>query len=253
MKFWKYQGTGNDFIMIDGYNQSVNISVSEVQKLCDRKFGIGADGLIVLRKHSEYDFEMDYFNADGSKSFCGNGSRCAQAFALDLSIISGDSNFLAIDGAHQGKIIGDLFGTKMCDVYEVENKGNDYFVYTGSPHYIQYVNDVKNTKVQELGSGIRYSSEYKLEGTNVNFVEVTNDNLIVRTYERGVEGETLSCGTGVTAVAISYLFKTNGYQNKVDIETLGGEIRIKLKRTSQKQFENIWLIGPAVKVFEGEI
>lgn len=253
MKFYKYQGTGNDFVMINGYHETINISILEIQKICDRKFGIGADGLIILKKHESLDFEMDYYNADGSQSFCGNGSRCAQAFAKDLGIIQNESKFLAIDGEHQGKCLGENFGTLMGNVSEIQEIGADFFVQTGSPHYIKYVDKVSLINVKQAGSAIRYSESYKEEGTNVNFVSLDNDCLSVRTYERGVEDETLSCGTGVTAVAISYLFKTNSEQKQVNIKVLGGSIEVKLDRVGNMAFENIWLIGPAVKVFEGNI
>lgn len=253
MRFFKYQGTGNDFIMLDGYQNTVNISVSEIQKLCDRRFGIGADGLIILKKHNDLDFEMDYYNADGSQSFCGNGSRCAQAFAKDLGVIDKTSKFLAIDGEHEGKSIGDNFATLMGNVSQVDQLDQDYFIHTGSPHYIKYVDNIDAIDVQQEGSSIRYSDTYKEEGTNVNFASVDDGFLKVRTYERGVEGETLSCGTGVTAVAISYLYKTNSFQKEVNIQAVGGNIQIQLDRASELEFKNIWLIGPAQKVFEGEV
>jgi diaminopimelate epimerase len=252
MKFYKYHGTGNDFIMIDGYHEMVNISIEDVQRLCHRRFGIGADGLIVLRKHKSLDFEMDYYNPDGSKSFCGNGSRCAQAFAKDLDIIKDKSSFLAIDGIHSGKSIDSNFATLMGDVSEINKIDSDYFIYTGSPHYIRYVENVDTINVQQEGSIIRYSEEYNEVGTNVNFVNIKDNYLKVRTYERGVEAETLSCGTGVTAVAISYLLKVNSFQNSVSIKTLGGDIQIKLDRSPENEFTNVWLIGPAIRVFEGE-
>ncbi|KAA3651607.1 MAG: diaminopimelate epimerase [Bacteroidetes bacterium] len=253
MEFYKYQGTGNDFIMIDGFQEKREISISEVRDLCHRRFGIGADGLIILKKRDGYDFEMDYFNADGSKSFCGNGSRCAQAFANFLGLIKTDSKFYAIDGAHQGKKIGEDFGTLMRDVTEVQELGLDYFLNTGSPHYVKYVNDVDSVDVTAEGKAIRYSELYKKEGTNVNFVSIHEGFLKVRTYERGVEAETLSCGTGVTAVAISYLYKTGLKKNEIAIKTSGGDLRILLNRKSKTSFQDIWLIGPAVKVFKGNV
>lgn len=252
LRFFKFQGTGNDFIMIDGRSETVNFSADEISSLCDRRFGIGADGIIILKNHYECDFEMDYYNADGTQSFCGNGSRCAQAFAKQLGIITDQSYFLAIDGFHHGKSEGELFATKMGDVDKVEEIGNDYFVHTGSPHYIRYVEDVEVFNVYEEGKHIRNSETYKNEGTNVNFVTEGENKLQVRTYERGVEGETYSCGTGVTAVAISYLVKSNAYKTSVPILTKGGRLRIDLERKGETTFENIWLVGPAKEVFEGE-
>lgn len=252
MEFFKYQGTGNDFIMIDGMSKSVNLTAGEIAKLCDRRFGIGADGLIILKSHLECDFEMDYYNADGTQSFCGNGSRCAQAFAKKLGLITNTSYFLAIDGFHEGKVEGENFGTKMGDVSELKIMDKDYFINTGSPHYVKYVKNVEELDVYKHGKTIRNSPEYKEAGTNVNFVSVAEGFLKVRTYERGVEGETFSCGTGVTAVAISYLHKTDTNINKVNIETKGGALRIDLERVSAEEFSNIWLVGPAVEVFKGE-
>ena len=251
IQFYKYQGTGNDFIMIDGENQSVNFTEKQIQSLCDRRFGIGADGLIILRKHPELDFDMDYYNADGSKSFCGNGSRCAQAFALFLGWISNESTFIAIDGKHQGKQIEDNFATLMMDVDVLERIGKDYFIHTGSPHYIKYVENVDELNVVEEGRLIRNSDKYRKEGTNVNFVSEEEGYLKVRTYERGVENETYSCGTGVTAVAISYLNKSGRNIKEVKLLTKGGELKILLNKVNDHTFNDIWLVGPAKQVCKG--
>lgn len=251
MKFYKYQGTGNDFIMIDGRTSRVTLNASEITQLCDRRFGIGADGIIILKKKVGCDFEMDYYNADGTQSFCGNGSRCAQAFAQSLGIVKDESRFLAIDGYHHGKVLGEEYATKMSDVSEVTRINKDYFIHTGSPHYIQYVEDASTVDVFELGRSIRNSETYKKEGTNVNFVSIHSGFIKVRTYERGVEDETLSCGTGVTAAAISFLHRENSNQTEVNIQTKGGNLRVQLGRTRENSFENIWLIGPAQKVYEG--
>jgi len=250
-EFYKYQGTGNDFVMIDGRDKSFDFAANEVADICDRRFGIGADGLIILKNHPECDFEMDYYNADGSKSFCGNGSRCAQAFAEKLGIIDNTSQFLAIDGMHVGKKIGDHYATKMGDVNHVEELGKDLVINTGSPHYIQYVQNLNEIDVEELGSSIRYSPAYKRDGINVNFVEEKDGKLYVRTYERGVEAETYSCGTGVTAVAIAHLYRNHGLQKKVELTTKGGSLMILLDKRESSIFENIWLVGPATEVFLG--
>jgi len=252
VKFSKYQGTGNDFVMIDGRDNPVNFSVKEIKKICDRRFGIGADGLIILNSHPDVDFEMDYYNADGSQSFCGNGSRCAQAFARNLGIIDEHARFIAIDGIHQGKRMGELYATKMGDVTEVKLLGDDFFVNTGSPHYIQYVDDLENFKVMEKGAAIRYSEAYNTEGVNVNFVSELDGNIKVRTYERGVEEETYSCGTGVTAVAIAHLVKNEVDQKEVALITKGGELKIQLEKVGARHFKNIWLIGPAQEVYKGD-
>lgn len=253
MDFVKYQGTGNDFIMIDGRNNTFSISADEIQGLCDRRFGIGADGLIILLNHNDYDFEMDYYNADGSKSFCGNGSRCAQAFAKELGIINENSTFLAIDGKHLGELRGALYATKMGDVSLVKKLNQDYFIDTGSPHYIRFVDDVNAVDVEKEGRSIRNQAEYKEQGCNVNFVDFKNQQLHVRTYERGVEAETYSCGTGVTAVAIAAVVKGLVNANEVSLITKGGELRIALEQDSPNRFTNIWLIGPAEKVYAGTL
>lgn len=252
IEFFKYQGTGNDFIMIDGRSKRFHFSIDQIKMVCDRRFGIGADGLIILNAHPGCDFEMDYFNSDGSKSFCGNGSRCAQAFAKKLGMIGKTSKFLAIDGFHLGQSEGNQFATQMANVNQLEVLGKDYFIYTGSPHYIRYVADVDKIDVFKEGRAIRNSTPYKNEGTNVNFVSIHDQFLKVRTYERGVEAETYSCGTGVTAVAISYLVRENSNQNKISILTKGGELTIKLNRQNKKNdFRDIWLMGPAEYVFQG--
>jgi len=251
--FYKYQGTGNDFIMIDVRDLKVNLSIEIIQKLCDRRFGIGADGLIVVQPHAKYDFEMVYYNADGSQSFCGNGSRCAQAFAKKIGLIEDNSHFLAIDGVHYGELRGELFATKMSAVSKVEKKGEDYLINTGSPHYIRYESNVDNVDVFKEGRSIRNSDEFIKEGVNVNFVSEIGGKLKVRTYERGVEAETFSCGTGVTAAAISYVEKSGSTSNSIDIITKGGNLAIELSPKTAGSYQDIWLVGPAVMVFKGEV
>ena len=253
MKFFKYQGTGNDFIMIDGMTDLVNFTASEIALMCDRRFGIGADGLIILKTRLDCDFEMDYYNADGTQSFCGNGSRCAQAFAKYLGLITNESYFYAIDGFHHGRIEGNNYATRMGNVAEIGEIEDDYFINTGSPHHIKYVENIDEVDVYKQGNSIRNSPKYKTNGVNVNFVSIQDDYLKVRTYERGVEAETYSCGTGVTAVAISYLYKSDTNINKIKIETKGGSLRVDLERISANEFTDIWLIGPAELVYKGEI
>ncbi len=260
MKFHKYQGTGNDFIMIDDrsvqfpyHHDSNDQSVSKlVASLCDRKFGIGADGLILIRNHEKYDFEMIYFNADGSQSLCGNGSRCAVRFAQHLQIINDNTLFLAIDGPHEASIESDLIHLKMNDVAAVESIDNDLFIDTGSPHFIKFVEGIKAFDVYEEGKAIRFNSKFKPGGTNVNFVEKCGENeIFVRTYERGVEDETLSCGTGVTAASLAA--SERNFTSPVKIRTLGGSLQVAFNRVNEQFFNEIYLIGPAGMVFEGEI
>jgi diaminopimelate epimerase len=253
ISFEKYQGTGNDFIMIDNRNlQFPQKDLSLIQKLCNRKFGIGADGLILIQDKEGLDFEMVYFNADGSQSMCGNGARCAVAFAHHMDIIGSSTQFLAIDGVHEAKISGGIVRLKMNDVSQVIKKESDFYIHTGSPHHIRYVEGLTQYPVLEEGSKIRYSQAYSPAGTNVNFVSpIEEDKIFVRTYERGVENETLSCGTGVTACALHY-GDMKGL-TEVKISTLGGELEVTFTKNVQGAFENIFLIGPALRVFSGQV
>lgn len=253
ISFYKYQGTGNDFVMIDDRSEVFpEKDLPLVQKLCDRKFGIGADGLILVRNKSGYDFEMIYFNADGSQSMCGNGARCAVAFSKFLGIIESETHFLAIDGAHDAKIENGIVHLKMGNVSSLSNVGKDYFVNTGSPHHVRFVEDLDKYPVVEEGSKIRYAENYKPSGTNVNFVApIKEDEIHVRTYERGVENETLSCGTGVTACALVY--GSRNELREVKIKTPGGNLKVRFTENADGSFQHIFLIGPAKQVFEGTI
>jgi diaminopimelate epimerase len=253
ISFYKYQGTGNDFVMIDDRCESFPAqNLSLVSQLCNRRFGIGADGLILIRNKAGFDFEMIYFNADGSKSMCGNGARCAVAFSNFLGIIKKNTTFLAIDGPHQATLSDGLVELGMAEVSSIANVGQDYFVNTGSPHHIRYVKDLMEYPVVDQGAQVRFSEAYSPNGTNVNFVSpIASDEIHVRTYERGVEDETLSCGTGVTACALVF-----GYQNAlnlVKIKTLGGNLKVKFTKSADGSFKDILLIGPAEQVFFGEI
>ncbi len=254
--FCKYQGTGNDFVLID--NRSKVFLTKEdtevIKRMCDRRFGIGADGLILLQNNEGYDFEMIYFNSDGNESsMCGNGGRCIVAFAKSLGIIENTCCFLATDGAHEA-IVHDngWVDLKMGDVANIEN-GEDHFILdTGSPHYVIFVEDLSDINVHESGQVIRYSDRFRKEGINVNFVEKNDKGISVATYERGVEGETLSCGTGVTAAAIATSYsQSNGLKkSEIAIDTKGGSLKVKLEKENG-YFSDVWLCGPAVRVFEG--
>jgi diaminopimelate epimerase len=256
IEFYKYQGTGNDFILLDNrgniYN---NITPRQVNYLCHRRFGIGADGLMVLNEKSGFDFEMTYFNSDGNtSSMCGNGGRCIVRFASMLGIKKNKYSFWAVDGTHEAEI--DLNGEvrlKMKDVVDVEFSYTRYILNTGSPHYVKTVADVSQVDVVADGREIRNSKEFVKEGINVNFVETLDDDTIyVRTYERGVEDETYSCGTGVTAAALISAHNDNGF-NRVEVKTRGGRLSVEFEKINEKEFQNIWLCGPAEMVFKGEV
>jgi diaminopimelate epimerase len=253
--FCKYQGTGNDFVVIDDRKENFDHNdFNLVKKLCHRKFGVGADGLILIRDHFKYDFEMLYFNSDGRiGSLCGNGSRCAVHFACQLGLFQKDTTFQTSEGSLQASVVGDMVHVKMPDVNDIISKEKGLFLDTGSPHLICFEDDGLDTlDVYNQGRDIRYSGEYAAEGTNVNFVQVLDqDRLFVRTYERGVENETLSCGTGVTASALAYALFQGA--SPVKIKTLGGDLTISFKRVGDRSFKEIYLIGPAESVFKGTI
>lgn len=254
--FYKYQGTGNDFIIMDNRKGEFNsMSKEQVNFLCDRRFGIGADGLMLLNQHKDYDFEMKYYNADGGEStMCGNGGRCLVKFAEEIGIIRSTYKFIAVDGEHEAELGDDgIVALKMHDVKQVQYINGNYVVDTGSPHFVDLTNNVMQLDVFKKGREIRNSPAYKEKGINVNFVQQLEqpDKIIVRTYERGVENETLSCGTGVTASALVCWHNDNGF-NRVEVETMGGELSVEYDKVDES-FINIWLNGPAVKVFEGYI
>jgi diaminopimelate epimerase len=256
VQFHKYQGTGNDFIILDNRDGKYNtITNDHVRRLCDRRLGIGADGLMLLNEKKGYDFEMKYHNSDGKESsMCGNGGRCIVKFAYNLDIHKSEYKFIAVDGEHIAEI--DTDGTvslKMIDVDQIKKFKGDFILNTGSPHYVKLTNDVMDMDVYKKGHEIRYSKDFEQEGINVNFVEqAEEDKIIVRTYERGVEDETYSCGTGVVASALICYHNENGY-NDVEVKTLGGGLTVEFDRLDEGKYVNIWLCGPAEKVFEGAV
>ncbi|MFT4153444.1 diaminopimelate epimerase [Parafilimonas sp.] len=254
--FYKYQGTGNDFIIIDNRHNHISLEDNQVKHLCNRRFGIGADGLMLMNEKEGFDFEMLYYNADGHTStMCGNGGRCMVKFAYNMGLHKSEFLFIAVDGPHKAAIESNgWIDLKMIDVDAIEISAfSDYILNTGSPHYVKQVNNIMDIDVVKLGREIRYSKLFAGEGINVNFVEQGDEGEIyVRTYERGVEDETLSCGTGVTASALSFAHNDNGF-NHISVKTPGGNLAVDFDKTSETSFENIWLCGPATFVFKGEI
>ena len=253
--FYKYQGTGNDFVMIDNRHEVFDKNnTKQIAFLCDRRFGIGADGLILLENHESLDFKMVYYNADGNESsMCGNGGRCLVAFAKQLGIISDKATFEAVDGVHQASIEGDIVTLQMQDVNTIENHAEHVFLNTGSPHHVQFEDHIENFDIKSEGAKIRYGSPYNESGSNVNFVKkISEATFAVRTYERGVEDETLSCGTGVTAVAIAMNYLGETEKNLVTLETQGGNLQVSFIKEGNS-YHNVCLIGPATFVYKGTI
>ncbi len=251
--FTKYQATGNDFILIDNRDGKIVLSKEEIIRLCDRKFGVGADGLIFIEASTHAPFNVNYFNSDGSQSLCGNGSRAAVHFAARLHLLQDHTVFNAYDGLHEAALLqNDVVRLRMNDTAPAIMKGGEIFLNTGSPHIVRFVQDIDHYPVFEEGKQIRYSEAHQPNGSNVNFVALLPDNTIfVRTYERGVENETLSCGTGVTAAALAASAK--GYTSPIHIKTLGGSLSVAFKIGQAGAFTDIYLIGPAKKVFEGTL
>ena len=254
MKFSKYHGTGNDFVMIDGFNHNVDyklLSKDFVAHLCHRRFGVGADGLIVLVKSDKYDFKMVYYNSDGSEStMCGNGARCLVKFASDLGYINNTCTFEAIDGKHEGRVDG-LVSVKMIDVDQINDYNGDFVVNTGSPHYLKFVEDVNSDSFVTDAKSIRYNDTFNKEGINVNFIKKIENKIHIRTFERGVEDETYSCGTGVVAASIVASKKYSELNNNIEVITKGGSLSVSFEKNGDS-FQEIWLTGPAVKVFDGD-
>jgi diaminopimelate epimerase len=254
INFYKYQGTGNDFVIIDNRDGLIHLSTHQVKHICDRRFGVGADGLMLLNNLEGYDFEMVYYNADGKEgSMCGNGGRCLTKFAYDQGIHRDHYLFLATDGPHEAEMGSNHWiHLKMKDVDSIQDYQGDYVLNTGSPHYVKPVIGLMDLNVFKEGHEIRYSKDFEAIGVNVNFVEDLGQQLLVRTYERGVEDETLSCGTGVTAAALVFAHNDNGF-NRIEISTKGGNLAVEFDKIGETAFKNIWLCGPATFVFKGNL
>lgn len=252
LTFYKYQGTGNDFVMIDNRTKIFPKEKTDIiSYLADRHFGVGADGIILIENDDNFDFKMIYFNADGSETFCGNGGRCAVAFAKYLKIIDTQTTFIAFDGEHFAEIENGIISLKMIDVDHIKVNENSVFAYTGTQHHVELVDDLHDYPVFENGKKIRYS--YNNPGSNVNFVQQINDNTFrVRTYEKGVEDETLACGTGVTAVAIA-MHKTKKTVNSlISLPVEGGVLEVSFTEENGV-YKNVFLKGSAKFVFKGTI
>lgn len=252
MKFYKYHGAGNDFIIFNNLDNSFLIDNNFIRKICHRRFGIGADGVMLLNRSQNYDFEMQYFNSDGYEgSMCGNGGRCISAFAKKTGIIKDHAKFRAIDGEHEAFVYSDnSVKLKMSDVENIITDENYFFLNTGSPHYVEFVDDVDKKDVFSEGRKIRYSQKFLPGGTNVNFAQIFENYIKLRTYERGVEDETLACGTGTVATALSFALKTDLQRNSIDLKAQGGDLKVYFQKTPTG-FTNIWLEGSTQFVFEG--
>ena len=256
IQFYKYHGAGNDFVIINNINNEIVLDANKISFLCNRRLGIGADGLILLEDSVNNDFSMKFYNSDGEiGTMCGNGGRCVVALAKKLGIIDKYTSFNAPDGVHTAEIIStsdsdSIIKLKMSDVLSVVNNDSDFFIDTGSPHYIKFVDDVSTTDVYNIGKQIR--NDYCLEGTNVDFVEIRKESLFVRTFERGVEDETLSCGTGVTASALAFAEKSFIPEGNINIYTKGGALSVCFKK-DKAGYKDIWLQGPTKCVFNGII
>ncbi|MBT8183310.1 MAG: diaminopimelate epimerase, partial [Eudoraea sp.] len=247
------QGTGNDFILIDNRHEVfLKSNTKLIAKLCDRRFGIGADGLILLENDRSSDFRMIYYNADGKEgSMCGNGGRCIVAFAKYLGLIESEATFLATDGLHSASITDGTVQLHMTDVEEIREKPNAIFLNTGSPHHVQLVPHLEHFDVVKEGAKLRYGL-YGENGSNINFVEqLDSETFFVRTYERGVENETLSCGTGVTAVALAMHYSGKTLKNEIVVKTRGGDLTISFRKNGGN-YNEVYLTGPAEQVYKGE-
>lgn len=258
MNFHKYQAAGNDFVVVDNRNNNFPKRPEIIEKICDRKFGIGADGLILIEPTEAGQFEMVYYNPDATQSLCGNGCRAAIRFAQSLNLAAETTEFSAYDGIHKAKIKDKTINLEMADVQngrQIEDArlpdGQGIFLDTGSPHFVLFVENVEEIDVLSLGRKWRYSGLFGEGGANINFVEIKdNGKIYVRTYERGVENETLSCGTGVTASALAS--SSYGCKSPVTVETKGGILTVRFQKENEG-FSKVWLEGPAEHVFSGTI
>ncbi|MCL6524910.1 MAG: diaminopimelate epimerase [Thermoflavifilum sp.] len=254
ISFTKYEGAGNDFILIDNRDAHLELKTEQIRWLCDRHFGVGADGLILLLSAEGFDFSMQYFNADGREStMCGNGGRCIVDFAAQLNLWTQKCRFLAIDGPHEAyRMENGWIALRMKDVLQIERGYDTAILNTGSPHLVKYTDHLDQLDVVAEGRKIRYSERFAREGINVNFIEYGQDALLIRTYERGVENETLACGTGITAAAL-LAAGHEAREYRIPVQARGGRLEVRFRKINDQHFTDIWLCGPATRVFNGEI
>lgn len=252
IKFYKYHAAGNDFVLIDNREKKINLSKEQIAKICHRRFGVGADGIILLDNDAQADYHVTYINPDGSQSLCGNGCRTAVDLASRLGLANKINSFNAYDGIHPAEILLDgQIKIKMNDVSEIEEVFDGYSLDTGSPHYVKFVHGLENYPVFVDGRKMRHEKHFP-KGTNANYIEDKGNNSIaLRTYERGVEEETLACGTGATAAALAASKK--GYKSPLTIFAQGGILTVEFKSNASGGFTDIYLIGPAKLVYEGEV
>ena len=250
--FYKYHGTGNDFIVIDG-RKGITINKEQIQFLCDRHFGVGSDGLLIVRNSEEYDFRMEFYNPDGSEAtFCGNGARCIVKFARELNIIDNSCIFVAKDGEHFARIIDEKVKLKMIDVDNIKIFEDLIYINTGTHHSVVFVDNVDKVNIEKIAPKIRYDERFAPEGTNVNFVQQSENAIKVRTFEKGVEAETLSCGTGAVASVLSYSIKKQISSQEIKVKVKGGDLWVSFEKNSDV-FTNVYLIGSALLVFDAYI
>lgn len=254
LKFYKYHGNGNDFIAVDNRNGIFIKEPSIIKKICHRHFGIGSDGIILIENDPENDFFMDFFNPDGSQSLCGNGSRCALHLTNQLGMIENEAVFRVYDGIHQGRLSGNASSISLADNSNMEINPDFYYIHTGSPHVVKFVDNVEAVNLIDEARKIRYGDIFKSKGgTNVNFVQRTKSGVKSRTYERGVENETFSSGTGTTAIALCSVVHFGLQEQKVSVETRGGLLSVSFNHGEKNAFSNIWLSGSVEQVYTGRI
>jgi diaminopimelate epimerase len=250
--FYKYQAAGNDFVLIDNRSTKIALSKEQIAKICNRRFGVGADGVILIDNDTQANFNITYINPDGSQSLCGNGCRTAVDLASKLGLTNGKIAFNAYDGVHKAEILADgQIKIQMNDVNQIEEVFDGYSLDTGSPHYVKFVSGLDSYPVFDEGRKMRYDKHFP-KGTNANYIEDKGSNSIaLRTYERGVEEETLACGTGATAAALAASKK--GYSSPLTIFAKGGTLTVDFKLRPSGGFSDIYLTGPAKLVFEGDL